>query len=83
MGLGRVRSKRNVSWENHSENIWDKLLFSCEITHYGKSLISVFQELIPGLNKIYILAGGLGTRLPLYELLALSYNFLISHDPKS
>ena len=32
-----------VSSDNHSQNIWDKLQFSCEIGKYGKILMSVFQ----------------------------------------
>ena len=42
--------------------------FSCEITHYGKSLISDFQEFFDSINKTSILAGGLGTTLSLYDV---------------
>ena len=41
--------------------------FSCEIVHIGKSLISVFQKLSAGINKTFILAERLGTRLSFYE----------------
>ena len=30
---------------NHSQSIEEKLYFSCEIVHYGKSSISIFQEI--------------------------------------
>ena len=36
---------KNISRDNQSQNIWDWLWFSCEIKHYGKSLISVFEVL--------------------------------------
>ena len=29
---------------NHSQGIWGRLWFSCEIAHYGKGLIFVFEE---------------------------------------
>ena len=35
--------------------------------HYGKSLISVFQESFASINKIFILAGTLGTKLSFYK----------------
>ena len=41
---------------------------SCEIAHNGKSLISIFQEFSSSINKTFILAGRLGTRLSFYEL---------------
>ena len=53
---------------NNSQNIWDKLQFSCEIAHYEQNLISVFQDLFAGINKTFILVGGLGTRLSFYEV---------------
>ena len=43
-------------------------LVPCEIAHYGKNLISVFQELFASIDKIFILAGRLGTRLSFYEV---------------
>ena len=36
---------------NHSENIWDKLYFSCEIAHYVKGSSSVFQEIFAITDK--------------------------------
>ena len=44
-----------------------QLSFPCEIAHYGRNLISVFQEFFAGIDKSYILAGRLGTRLSFYE----------------
>ena len=40
--------------------------------HYGKSLISVFEEYFASFNKIFILAGRLGTRLSFYGIQTLS-----------
>ena len=40
--------------------------------HYGKSLISVFQEFFASINNIFILAGRLGIRLLFYEVCTLS-----------
>ena len=37
-----------------------------EIAHYGKILISVFQEFFASINKIFIFAGGLGTTVSFY-----------------
>ena len=36
---------------------------SCEIAKYGKAFISIFQQCFASINKIFILRGGLGTRL--------------------
>ena len=44
----------------------------CELAQYGKSLISIFQEFFASINKIFILAGRLGTRLSFYEVCRLS-----------
>ena len=43
--------------------------------HYDKSLVSVFQEFFASINKILILAGGLGAGLLFYGGLG---HFLIS-----
>ena len=45
---------------NHGQNIWDKLLFLCEIVHYEKSLNSIFQDFFASIDKILILGGRLG-----------------------
>ena len=47
------------------------------MVHYGKSLISVFQEFFASIDKMFILDGGLGTGLLLYGVLRLSWYFLI------
>ena len=39
-----------------------------EIAHNGKSIISVFQEFSASINKTFLLAGRLGTRLSFYEV---------------
>ena len=38
------------------------------IVHYGKSLISAFQEFFASIYKTFILAGGLATGLSFYEV---------------
>ena len=43
-----------------------------------ESLISVFQEFLVSINKMFILAGRLGTRLSFYGVYTLSWYFLIS-----
>ena len=48
---------------NHSKNIWDKLLVSCEIAPYGKSSISIFEEFLASIEKNFVLEGRLGTSL--------------------
>ena len=48
---------------NHGQNIWDKLLFSCQIVHYGKSSISIFLEFFVTIDKIFILGETLGIML--------------------
>ena len=43
----------------HSQNIWDKLQFSREIVLYGKSSISIFQQIFTSTDKTFILGEGL------------------------
>ena len=55
------------------ETITHKILetnskFSYEVEHNGKGLVSVFQEFSAIINKTFILAGRLGTRLSFYEV---------------
>ena len=38
-------------------------IFETNPNYYGKSLISVFQKFFASINKTFILAGGLDTRL--------------------
>ena len=63
--------------DNHGKNIWEKLLFSCEIVHYGESS-TIFQHFFASSDKIFILAVRLSTRLDLIEGLRLSWCSLIS-----
>ena len=49
-----------------------KTLSFCDITLHEKGLISVFQELFDIINKIFILAGRLGTRPSIYEVCTFS-----------
>ena len=42
---------------NNSQDIWDLFLFSCEIAHNGKSLISAFEEFCASAGKPFVLAG--------------------------
>ena len=77
-GQDRVRGRKNVSRENRSQNLLDWLRCSCEIVHYGKILISVFEEVFASIKKILILPERSGTRLLLYEVYTLYWYFLIS-----
>ena len=44
--------QRNVSRDNHPLNVCHKLQFSCEIVHYRKNSISVFQEIFASADKV-------------------------------
>ena len=57
-----------VSIYNQSQNIWEQLMFLCEIAHYRKILIANFGNLTASINKIFILATKLATRLSFYEV---------------
>ena len=50
------------SREKNSQNI-----FLCEIAHIGKSLISIFQEFSPSIDKKNFFARRLYTELSFYE----------------
>ena len=46
--------------------VMDKIFetnLSCEIVHYGKSSISIFQEFLASINKIFFLGERPSTRL--------------------
>ena len=76
---GKFLSTSNDSnSSNYSQNIWERLLFSCEIAHYGKSSISVFQEIFISNDKIFISGGGMSIRQKLFDVLRFSWYFLIS-----
>ena len=49
-GPGASKKQNTVYRDNHLQNIWDKIYFSCEITHYGKNSISIFQEFFASIN---------------------------------
>ena len=56
-------------------------LVSCEAAHYGKSVISVFQELFASIDKIFILAGRLEfSRLWGLDTFLMFPNFLRSSE---
>ena len=46
--------------DNDSQNLLDKLWFSCQIVKYMKVLISIFQQFFASVNKIFFLGGGVG-----------------------
>ena len=63
-------SRLNLYIESKSEL---RISNPCEIAHYGKSWISVFQDFFASTNKQnFHLAGRLDTRLSFYEILTLS-----------
>ena len=58
-------------------------MFSGEIAHNGKSLISAFEELPVSTNKTLIMAASLSTRLSFPGVKKNSWYLLISWDPRS
>ena len=58
----RKNKYQSFNRNNRSQNIRDKLKFLCGILHYGKSSISVLQEIFSSTDKIFISGGGLRTR---------------------
>ena len=61
-------NEKIISRDNHSQNIWDQLLLSCEIRHCEKSLISFSQQYLASINKIFTLARRLGIKLSFYKV---------------
>ena len=55
--------QNTVCGDNLGPNTSDKLWFLCEIGPYGKSSISIFQELFASIDKILILGARLSVRL--------------------
>ena len=55
--------QRTVSRDNHGQNIWDKLKFSCEIAYYEESSIYAFEEVFASIDKTFILGLRLGLKL--------------------
>ena len=58
----RVQSIPDYTY-NQGQTTWKKLQFLCEIAHYGKVVISIFQQFFASINKMFVLGGGLWTRL--------------------
>ena len=50
--IWRGLRQRNVSRDNHPLNVCHKLQFSCEIAHYRKNSIFVFQEIFASADKV-------------------------------
>ena len=50
----------------------------CEIVHYGKSSISVFQEIFASTDKIFISGGRIITRQQFYKVLRFSRYLIVS-----
>ena len=48
---------------NSSQNIWDKLWLLCEIVANGKSSISIFEQCLDSIEKIFTLTESLDTSL--------------------
>ena len=65
---GASQKQKNVSRDNHSQIFETNSKFLCEISHYKKSLISVFQKIFASINKIFILAGILSTKLSFHAV---------------
>lgn len=49
------KSSGQTPWWTGLQATIDELYFSCEVTHYGKSSVSVFQEFFGSIGKIHIL----------------------------
>lgn len=45
------QKQRIVARDNHLQNAWEKLLFSCEMAPYGKSSIPILEEVLPSTEK--------------------------------
>ena len=48
---------------NNRQIIWDKRWFSCEVEYYGKTSISIFEDVFASIDEFFILGGRLSTRL--------------------
>ena len=53
----------------HGRGIWGGLQFSCGIPHYGRVLVSIFQQLFASVGEIFILGGRLCGGFKFYEVL--------------
>ena len=75
-GSGAIHNQKTVSIYNHGQNIWDKLLFSCEIGNYGKSSISVIHKFLASIDRMSILGKTLAIILWSFEIFLIFPNFL-------
>ena len=57
---GKLKEKKFPETINHK--------ISCKIAHNGQILIFAFQELSSSINKDFILAGGVDTRISFHEV---------------
>ena len=48
---------------NHGQKIRGKVLFSCEVEHYGKISTSIFQQIFAIIDKTFYLGRTVGTTL--------------------
>ena len=76
-GLGTSYKQQNVSRDNYSQSIWEKLQFPSGIAHYWKISFSIFQEIFASSENIFFSGGGLTTRQQFYGALGISWYFLI------
>ena len=68
--LGELEAKKIFERQPFTGYLRPALVFM-KIVPYGKSLISAFEEFFASFNKMFILAGGLSTRLSFFKVLRL------------
>ena len=56
-GFGASQKQNTVCGDNLGQNIVDKLQFLCEIAPYGKSSVSIFQEIFAGIDDKILISG--------------------------
>ena len=59
--MGELEAKTAFKDNNSQKNL-EKFQVSCEIAHYGKSAISISQEIFASIDKIFISGGGQSTK---------------------
>ena len=65
-GMNESYNQGKFKGYNQLQDIRDQLQFSLGMAQHGKNLISIFQEVFPKISKIFILAGGLRTRVSFF-----------------
>ena len=60
---GELESRKGFQRQSIRKYLRLTLVFMRSGAHSGKNVISVFQEFLPIIGKMFILAGGLTTRL--------------------